>query len=147
MDKVRFILICTLILSTALDNINIEAQFSKENSPKVSLRRLEFSFDNYILVEYTSNFTNNLEGFLTPNNVTKIAHLYMNGDNKTDYISSIQSIDIKPGTILMIVFNTPPTTLDSFFHQMTKIKSIDFSHFDSTEVKSMNGLFSGCNES
>ena len=31
------------------------------------------------------------------------------------------------------------------FYNMAKIKSIDFTHFDSTEVTDMGSLFSGCN--
>ena len=144
MENIYFVLI-GLLLFNALGNIKGEPRFSKEYLPRESPRSLEDSGDNYILVEYGRNFTDNLKGFVSRNGDIKIAHIYK-GDEEKDYIDDIKTFEIEPGAKLRLVFSSPATTLSNFFYYMTKIKSIDFSHFDSTNVEDMSSLFEGCND-
>ena len=95
--------------------------------------------ENYILVEYSKNFTDKLIGFITRNIEINKSLIYL--DDETDYVKNIETMEIKPGSKLKIEFSTPLTTLENFFYNMTKIKSIDFSHFDPTEITDMSCLF------
>ena len=99
---------------------------------------------NYIIVEYSSNFKDNLIGFISRNTKINIAQIY--SDDETNYNTDITSMEIKPGSRLRIEFNNLPTTLSYLFYNMTKIKSIDFSHFNSTEVTDVNSMFGLCTE-
>ena len=142
MNNGRFFLFCILVLSNSFGNTKGEPQFSEEYFPRESPRSLEVS-DNLILVEYSRNFNGNLKGFVSKNTEIIISHAYLD-DDKTDYIDNITTLEIKPGTKLRLGFSSPPTTLAYFFFNMTKIKSIDLSSFDSTQVTTMRSLFDGC---
>ena len=125
MENVRLFLICMLILSNAFDNTKGEPKFSEEHLLRESPRRLEVSDEDYIIVEYSTNFTN-LKGFESKNPEINKASIYFDNDTIIT--------EIKPGSKIKIKFNTPLTTLEYLFYNMTKIKSIDFSHFNSTEI-------------
>ena len=142
MNNGRFFLFCILVLSNSFGNTKGEPQFSEEYFPRESPRSLEVS-DNLILVEYSRNFNGNLKGFVSKNTEIIISHAYLD-DDKTDYIDNITTLEIKPGTKLRLGFSSPPTTLAYFFFNMTKIKAIDLSSFDSTQVTTMRSLFDGC---
>ena len=143
MQNGLFILI--FILTNTLCNIKEEHQLSKEYFSRESLRKLDYSKNNSIIVKYSNNFTSNLTGFQSNNPLIPISHIYLD-DDETDYIKKIRTIEIKPGSRLIIGFSTSITTLSSFFSYMDKIKSIDFSYFDSTEVTNMDSLFYKCTE-
>ena len=64
-------------------------------------------------------------------------------------IPSNIELNIVAGTKIQINFNTPITTLEKFFSQsedehMSKVISIDFSHFDSSALVNMDSVFYGC---
>ena len=86
-----------------------------------------------------------MEGFVSKNTGIKIDHVYKSNDVK-DYIRTINIMEIEPGETIRLVFSTPPTTLANLFYNMTKIKSVDLSHFNTTELTDMSHLFDGCTE-
>ena len=142
MEKGRFILICIFILSVALGTTKGEPQVSQEYLQKELPRSLEVSGDNYIIVEYR-NFTGNLNGFRSRNIEMNKARIYLN-DNDIDYFFNNQTMEIKSGSKIKIQFINPLTSMAYLFHNMTKIKSIDFSNFNSKEVTDMSLLFNLC---
>ena len=70
-----------------------------------------------------------MKGFESKNPEINKASIYYDNDTIIT--------EIKPGSKIKIKFNTPLTTLEYLFYNMTKIKSIDFSHFNSTEITDM----------
>ena len=99
---------------------------------------------NYIIVEYSSNFKDSLIGFISRNTEINKAQIY--SDDETNYNNDITSIEIKPGSRFRIEFYNLLTNMAYLFYNMTKIKSIDFSHFNSTKVIDVNSMFGLCTE-
>ena len=56
-----------------------------------------------ILIEYGTNFTGRLEGFVSKNTEIKIDHVYKSNDVK-DYIRTINIMEIEPGETIRLVF-------------------------------------------
>ena len=71
------------------------------------------------------------------------ARIYLN-DNDIDYFFNNQTMEIKSGSKIKIQFINPLTSMAYLFYNMTQIKSIDFSNFNSTEVTDMSHLFELC---
>ena len=144
MNKGRFILFCILILSKVFGNINQDYQLSKEKSSRNSPRNLRDT--DYIIVNYASDFSSKNVDFTSQNSENKISAISTgNSIDSLTPVENINSVTINPNSILKIEFSQPLTTLAKFFMKMIEIKSIDFSHFISTEVTDMSQLFSGCN--
>ena len=53
---------------------------------------------------------------------------------------------INPGQRIKLIYNNLPTNIANLFYNITEIKSIDFSHFNSTEVTDVNSMFGLCTE-
>ena len=100
--------------------------------------------ENYIVVEYSKNFKGNLTTFINGNYEKYIARINLEANNDIDYIDNIIEIKINPGQKIKILFNNPLplTTMANLFNNITKIKSIDLSHFNSTKVTGINSMFS-----
>ena len=67
-----------------------------------------------------------------------------------DKLNSSASFNIYEGNKIVIYFNSPIKTLESFFDinydsNVENILSIDFTHFDFSEITDMNNMFTGCN--
>ena len=99
---------------------------------------------NYIMVyygqnesKYNSDFINKYRNNIT-SSVSEKAIIGIDGD-----------FIIEPGSKIKIYFSSPLTTLESFFdkrydERTGNIISIDFSHFDSSLLTSIDYIFYGC---
>ena len=103
--------------------------------------------DNYIIVKYgritiyrAKIFTNNIYRMRT-----SIKHIKY----KNEILDLEQQFTIEANTEIEIYFSEPCETFDSFFSNggdgnIRNIKSIDFSHFDSSSLTSTEEVFRGC---
>ena len=101
--------------------------------------------DNYIILYYgkESEYKN---GFI--NKYRNDVSFIING-NYNNVLSNNESFKINDGCKIELYFNSILISLESFFDyncdiNIGKIKSIDFSHFNSSLITDMSKAFSGC---
>jgi len=100
---------------------------------------------NYITIAYLNNIVIYENGFMNGRNSMNISHI-MIGER---LIIIDEPFNITNNEIITIYFREPVTTCEQFFssevYDSAKfIKSIDLSHFDSSQVTNMNKMFEGC---
>ena len=141
MQKNGIILICILVLSYTLGNTKRDPHFSKEYFPRESPRSLEDIGNNYIIVEY-KNFTGNATGFPK---LDFISHVYLDDEKPDykDYRNNISSLVIKPCSKIILA---SIRNMYAFFEGLQNIRSIDFSHCNSTQVTQMRNTFKNCKD-
>ena len=109
-------------------------------------RKRKLDGDNYIIVHYkeTASYSYGFQGSV-PSRYGVIKEIEYNGNS----YGAIGLININEDNSIKISFSLSIATLESFFNSNNdlntkKIISIDFSHFDSSEVTSMERMLSGC---
>ena len=133
-----------LLLMSLLDAIKgqNESKINNSNFEKTLLnnRKRKLQEDNYIIVIYNENVEYS-SGF----QITSINYISYNGIDYTPNspLSIIANQEIK------IYMNKVTTSLDSFFNynidsNAVKIKSVDFSHFNSYLITNLDYIFEGC---
>ena len=111
-------------------------------------RKRKLDGDNYIIVHYkeTASYSDGFKGSVSSRNGV-IKEIEYNGNS----YGPNEQITINEDNSIKISFSLSIATLESFFNSngdwnAGKIISIDFSHFDSSEVTSMASIFRGCTQ-
>ena len=111
-------------------------------------RKRKLDGDNYIIVHYkeTVSYSNGFQGSIPSRNGV-IREIEYNGNS----YGPNEEITINEDNSIKISFSLSIVTLESFFDKVKdgntqKIISIDFSHFDSSEVTSMSFMLSCCTQ-
>ena len=109
-------------------------------------RKRKLDGDSYKIVHYkeTASYSNGFQGSI-PSRYGVIKEIEYNGIS----YGPNEEITINEDNSIKISFSRIMITLDDFFSSgyginTEKIISIDFSHFDSSEVTSMERMLSGC---
>ena len=162
MKALSFLIICLIVSNNTVStskggqsSINRKKDLSTSDEPR------NLDGENYMEIYYTKYpnevFTYSSEqGFLNRKSISSIK--IITGGRSTSY-GPTDALTISPGSKLEIYYRDPIETLKGYFNEMVdapyiepidldanagRIESIDFTHFDSSNVKSLSGFCSGC---
>ena len=110
---------------------------------KGSMLNSKYSYIDLIIKGGGKNYILYETGQPTCPNVTLPNEIYINGINQTniDYKYTFNESE----NIVKLVWYNNLGNLACMFHRCSKIKKIDFSHFNSSSVYNINSAFNGCN--
>ena len=148
MKKIKLFLVMIIFIGLLGKSLGENKKKNDISDSKGTNRKRKLDGDNYIIVHYKEPACY-YDGFepSSPSRWEVIREIEYNGNS----YAPNEEITINEGGSIKISFSLSIVTLDHFFRagydgNTRKIISIDFSHFDSTEVTSMASIFEGCNQ-